>query len=178
MYLKFNHIHFKTDNSQKALLPPSNEVCEGYVFTRICHSVHGGGVSQHALQGGIPACLAGLRGGLQAHTRWGGIFRPTPGRVYHSMHWSRPPPSDGYCRGQYASYWKAFLSSYYSSTQIVAAMGPMFQLMNEAVEGIRNQVQKAFNSQQTFTREDKGHDQYQICCRFQDHPMFPNVSKT
>ena len=24
-------------------LPPANEVCEGYVFTRICHSVHRGG---------------------------------------------------------------------------------------------------------------------------------------
>ena len=25
------------------LLPPANEVCEGYVFTPVCHSVHGGG---------------------------------------------------------------------------------------------------------------------------------------
>ena len=25
------------------LLPPANEVCEGYVFSRVCHSVHGGG---------------------------------------------------------------------------------------------------------------------------------------
>ena len=24
-------------------LPPANEVCEGCVFTRVCHSVHGGG---------------------------------------------------------------------------------------------------------------------------------------
>ena len=23
-------------------LPPANEVCEGYAFTRVCHSVHGG----------------------------------------------------------------------------------------------------------------------------------------
>ena len=23
-------------------LPPANEVCEGYVFTPVCHSVHGG----------------------------------------------------------------------------------------------------------------------------------------
>ena len=23
-------------------LPPANEVCKGYVFTRVCHSVHGG----------------------------------------------------------------------------------------------------------------------------------------
>ena len=26
----------------RALLPPANEVCEGYVFTPVCHSVHGG----------------------------------------------------------------------------------------------------------------------------------------
>ena len=25
------------------LLLPANEVCEGYVFTPVCHSVHGGG---------------------------------------------------------------------------------------------------------------------------------------
>ena len=25
------------------LSPPTNEVCEGYVFTSVCHSVHGGG---------------------------------------------------------------------------------------------------------------------------------------
>ena len=35
------------------LLPPANEVCEGYVFTRVCQSFCSGGdvmVSQHALQ--------------------------------------------------------------------------------------------------------------------------------
>ena len=89
---------------RKALLPRANDVCEGYVFTGVCHSVHGEG-------GGIPACLAGLWGrggipaclaGLQAHTQgrswgvwpggspgphpggsWGvwpeGVSRPTPG---------------------------------------------------------------------------------------------------
>ena len=31
------------------LLPPANEVCEGYVFTGVCHSVHGGGVCVVAL---------------------------------------------------------------------------------------------------------------------------------
>ena len=36
------------------LLPPANEVCEGYVFTRICLSVYRG------------------KGGLQAHTQGGG----------------------------------------------------------------------------------------------------------
>ena len=27
-------------------LPPANEVCEGYVFTPVCHSVHGGCLPQ------------------------------------------------------------------------------------------------------------------------------------
>ena len=36
-----------------SLLPPANEICEGYVFTRVYHSVHGGG--------GCPiACCAGI----------------------------------------------------------------------------------------------------------------------
>ena len=33
-----------------AFLPPANVVCEGYVFTRVCHSVHSGGM--HAFLGG------------------------------------------------------------------------------------------------------------------------------
>ena len=36
----------ETDKS----LPPANEVCKGYVFTRVCHSVHRVGA------GGIPTC--------------------------------------------------------------------------------------------------------------------------
>ena len=64
----------------RAFFPPANEVCEGYVFTRVWLSTVGGVVSQHSLQvvfqhacsrspgGGIPACLAGF----QAHTRGGG----------------------------------------------------------------------------------------------------------
>ena len=35
------------------LLPPANEVCEGYVFTGVCHSVHRGGM--HGCSGG--ACV-------------------------------------------------------------------------------------------------------------------------
>ena len=41
-------------------LPPANEVCEGYVFTRVCLST--GGIPV-CLAGGIPACLAGLQEG-------------------------------------------------------------------------------------------------------------------
>ena len=43
------------------LLPPANDVCEGYVFTRVCHSVHGGGFN------------------LQAHTNGGGSWGVWPG---------------------------------------------------------------------------------------------------
>ena len=53
---------------QLSLSQPANEVCKGYVFTRVCNSVYRG-LSQHALQvsrgGGIPAYLAGV----QAHTQ-------------------------------------------------------------------------------------------------------------
>ena len=38
-------IWWKTDYSVLPFLPPTNEVCEGYVFTPVCHSVHGGGGS-------------------------------------------------------------------------------------------------------------------------------------
>ena len=37
-------------NVSNNFLPPANEVYEGYVFTRTCHSVH---------RGGIPACTTG-----------------------------------------------------------------------------------------------------------------------
>ena len=81
------------------LLPPANEVWEGYVFTGVCLST-GGVVSQHALQvsGGVPKAHTqegswGVwPGGVSRPTpRWG-VCRPTPrGGVYPSMHWSRPP---------------------------------------------------------------------------------------
>ena len=82
--------------------------------------------------GGIPACLAGLQGGFQAHTQrevegsghgglqahtlgvegsgQGGLQAHTQG-VCVSQHALRqtPPPVDGYYHGQYASYWNAFL---------------------------------------------------------------------
>ena len=70
----------------EVLLPPSNEVCEGYVFTHVCLSTEGGWwypsmPCSRSPGGGIPACLAGF----QAHTQggsWGdlarGISRSTP----------------------------------------------------------------------------------------------------
>ena len=63
------------------LLPPANKVCEGYVFTRVCHSVHRAG-----------ECLLPV---------WGGCLLPGGCLV--------ETPHDGYCCGRYASYWNAFL---------------------------------------------------------------------
>ena len=31
-----------SETSVQPFLPPANKVCGGYVFTRVCHSVHGG----------------------------------------------------------------------------------------------------------------------------------------
>ena len=81
-----------------------------------------GVVSQHALQvsSGSQAYTWGVSrpkpgGGLQAHTQ--GVSRPTPRGspgphlgVCVSQHaLKQTPPMDGYCHGQYASYWNAFL---------------------------------------------------------------------
>ena len=68
--------------------------------------------------------LRGLAGGLQAHTQggswgvwpggslghtWEGVSRPTPRGCVSQHALGRHPPVDGYCHGQYASYWNAFL---------------------------------------------------------------------
>ena len=79
------------------LLPPANEVCEGYVFTPVSQSF----CSQ---RGGSPGpypggAVGGQAWGSQAHTR--GVPRPTPwgGPGSHlegvcpSMHWGRHPPT-------------------------------------------------------------------------------------
>ena len=62
------------------LLPPTKEVCEGYVFTRVCLSTggsagpHPGGEVEGSGWGGSPGPHPG---GSQAHTR--GVSRPRPG---------------------------------------------------------------------------------------------------
>ena len=69
-------------------LPPANEVCEGYVFTRVCHSVHKGGLQANT-RGGADG--SGLGGGSPG-PHPGGRLRGLAGRV------SRPTP--GECQGQ------------------------------------------------------------------------------
>ena len=126
------------------LLPPANEVCEGYVFTPVCHSVGGGvhgrgacmhgrghvwqgvcvagrhawqGVcvaGGHAWQGGVcgrEACMSGGmcgRGACMAGgCAWVGGMHGRGACMPHM-----PPDTMRYgqsMRGQYASYWNAFL---------------------------------------------------------------------
>ena len=80
-------------NLNKQLLPPANEVCEGYVFTRECPLGGGGGIPA-CLASGIPVYLAGLQGwgwfpimpcrspgphpGGSIRSLSGGVSRPTP----------------------------------------------------------------------------------------------------
>ena len=116
------------------IVPPTNKVCEGYVFTRVCLSMEGGGVvsqhalqvaSQHALQvsrptpkgelqgsgpgspGPHPGGVEGL-GGLEVYT-WRGAPGPHLGGCIPSHTEADLPPPDGYCCGWYTSYWNAFL---------------------------------------------------------------------
>ena len=67
-------------NSRSCYRPQRS--CEGYVFTRVCNSVHGGVAIPACIAGGIPACLAaGLqgRGGAACSGRYllrAGVWRP------------------------------------------------------------------------------------------------------
>ena len=72
-------------------LPPANEVCEGYVFTGVCHSVHGEG-------------RAWLLPGGHAWLLWGACMA-APGGVHGFSDEIRS------MSGRYASYWNAFLST-------------------------------------------------------------------
>ena len=76
-----------------------------------------GGLQAHTQGGSIQAHTQG--GSIQAHTQGGSIQAHTQGGLQAntwgggvSQHWGTeadPPPVDGYCSGQYASYWNAFL---------------------------------------------------------------------
>ena len=101
-------------NLNEQLLPPANEVCEGYVFTRECPLGGGwwypsmpckwypsipcrspglGVVSHHALQVSRPTPR-----GEREESVWGGVSRPTPmgGRLWVLTRGvSRPTPGRG-----------------------------------------------------------------------------------
>ena len=96
-------------------LPPATQLGQGYVFTRVCHSVHR--VGSAPLHAGIHTPP-----GQEAGT-------PSPGtRGRHPQHWDQsqapprtrgrhPPPSEVHAgrweiratSGRYASYWNAIL---------------------------------------------------------------------
>ena len=86
------------------LLPATTKLGQGYVFTHVCDSVHGG-VSpgphprgrMRGLAGGLSpgphpgGKLRGLAGGVPRLTSGGWVSTPTPRGVYPSMQWGRPP---------------------------------------------------------------------------------------
>ena len=79
-------------SNTKALLnflPPVNEVCEGYVFTRVCHSVKGGAWSRGPGHRGVPG-----PGG--AWSQGGCLVSGVPGPwgvwFQHALQVSRPTP--------------------------------------------------------------------------------------
>ena len=80
-------------------LPPANQVCEVYVFTRVCYSVHrrGGGWSRlrsrvQVKGSGQVGCLGPHPGGRLGGSGWEGGFRPTPGDGGVSQHALRQTP--------------------------------------------------------------------------------------
>ena len=82
-------------NILKLYLPPTTKSGQGYIFTGVCDSVHGGGVlSQHALQVVSQHALHGSVCSWGVVCSWGGCL---------------VTPPDVYCCGRYASYWNAFL---------------------------------------------------------------------
>ena len=121
-------------NGHDTLLPPPNEVCEGYIFTRVCHSVHGGG---EYLGRYLPSRYTPLAGTPPAGTPPGRytprspppgtppVGTPPPRQVRPSGRYTpdryTPPgqvphhPGSSACweiratSGRYASYWNAFL---------------------------------------------------------------------
>ena len=88
--------------SVEPLFLPTNEVCEGYVFTPVCHSVHRGvGSAQvhagmHTPQEQIP----------QDQTS---PWEQTPALGADSPLGADPLAAGGYCCRRYASHWNAFL---------------------------------------------------------------------
>ena len=112
--------HIKEETSTNR--SKQNEVCEGYVFTRVCHSVHRGAVfiAMHCRwYPSMPCRFPGSHPGGELRGLARGVSRPTPGgspghtqggHQAHtqgavSLHALRQTVRDT----RYASYWNAFL---------------------------------------------------------------------
>ena len=98
----------------RRLLPPANEVCEGYVFTHVCHSVHRGvSASVHAVKTLTPPWSRYPPG--NRHTPQSIHIHPLGADIPHEQ---TPLPSSSVCweirtiSGRYASYWNAYLFFY------------------------------------------------------------------
>ena len=110
----------------RCLLPPANEVCEGYVFTGVLSvhrgvsvsvwrrvslqvvSVQGGSLSRVvSIQGGVSVWGVSVQGGL---CPGGSLSRGSLSRgVCQGDPPDRAPPPHTVTSGRYASYWNAFL---------------------------------------------------------------------
>ena len=117
------------------LLPPANEVCEGYVFTPVCQSFCSQGVSRATPKGEVEGSGQGVGSpGIHLGGGWEvwpggspgpcpgvglgvwpqGLYRPRPGESISVCTEVEPSPqkktaADGNYCGLYASYWNAFL---------------------------------------------------------------------
>ena len=96
----YGYNYFTGTKQDHSLLPPANEVCEGYVFTGVCLSTGGC----------LPRCL------------WADTPRQTPPGhppLLPSACWDTPPctvhAGIRSTSGRYASHWNAFLSFMKSS---------------------------------------------------------------
>ena len=80
-------------------LTPANEVCEGYVFTCVCHSVHRGWVSRPRPRVKVKVSGRGgsrpTAGGEVGGSGWG-VSRPKLGGV-QAYTWGGPGPHRGWC---------------------------------------------------------------------------------
>ena len=79
-------------------LPPANDVCEGYVFTRVCHSVHRGGGLPAPVHVGMHTQLP-----LPPETRGRPPLGPEADTPQSSVCWELRATN-----GRSASYWNAF----------------------------------------------------------------------
>ena len=60
----------KAPGKRLILLPPANEVCEGYVFTGVCDSVKGGGGMRGFIRGACVVLFGGVRGFIRGGRAW------------------------------------------------------------------------------------------------------------
>ena len=103
-----------------------------YFYTWLLVILFTGGVSRPmprgCLPGGCPGPSPGgvqVQRGVQEQARWGvqthaggGVQGQAQGGVHPACTEAGPPPTaDGYCCGQYASYWNVFLFIHFSWSQ-------------------------------------------------------------